>query len=98
MNKNVIDVYNQALNIVLEDFDLKVEKMFLSNETECVHARTALLKSLTDLGLSDKDIAECTKKMRRCSVCKVRNKYDDKTAPWTVKLCIEHIKKIKANY
>ena len=91
MNKNVIQLYNQALNIVLDDYGLTEDVMFGKNDTDCVHARTALLKSLTDLGLSDKDIAECTKKMRRCSVCKIRNKYDDRTAPWDVKMCIKHI-------
>lgn len=96
MNKNVTEIYNRALNVVLEEYDLTAERMFGYNGEECVQARMALLEALVEEGLSDKEIAECTR-MRRCTVCKIRNKYDDKTAPWTVKICIEHIKKKKAN-
>ena len=96
MNKNVTELYNKALAVVLDEYGLTEEKMFASNEVDCVQARMALLEALIEEGFSDKDIADCTK-MRRCTICKIRNKYDDKTAPWTVKLCIEHIKKMKQN-
>lgn len=97
MNKNVIEIYNKALAVVLDDFGLTKEKMFGSNEPDCVNARISLIVSLHDEKLTDKEIAECTHKMRRCSVCLIRNHYNDKTAHWEVKMCIEHIKKMRQN-
>lgn len=98
MNKNVIEIYNQALKVVLEDYDIAEEKMFTSNEPDCVGARVALIVALHDEGLTDKEIAECTHKMRRCSVCLIRNRYAPTSAHWEVKMCIEHIKKMRKNY
>jgi hypothetical protein len=95
MNKNVTELYEKALAIVIDEYGLTVEKLFGSNDGDCVQARMALLIALTKEGLTDKEIAECIH-MRRCTVCKIRNKYDDRTAPWTVKICIEHIKKMCA--
>ena len=95
MNKNAKEVYDRVLAVVLDDFGLTAEKMFNSNEPDCVNARASLIISLRDEGLSDKEIADCTQKMRRCSVCLIRNRYSDKTAHWEVKMCIERIKKLK---
>lgn len=92
MNKDVINIYEKILSKVLEDFGITEQLLFGSNDAECVQARQALIVGLADRGLSDKEIAECTRKMRRCSVCRVRNKYDDRTAPWTVRMCIERIR------
>ena len=91
MNKNVIELYEKALKVVLDDYGLSTEELFRSNDAECVQARMSLVVYLHRRGLSDKEIAECTQKMRRCSVCKIRNHYDDARAPWTVKRCLEHI-------
>ena len=93
MNKNIQKIYDQALAVVLDEFGMTAEYMFTHNTTECVQARMSLLEALIEEGLTDQDIAELTH-MRRCSICKIRNKFDDKRAPWTVKMCIEHIKKI----
>ena len=95
MNKNAKEIYDRVLAVVLDDFGLTKERMFSTNEPDSVNARASLIISLRDEGLSDKEIAECTQKMRRCSVCIIRNKYSDKTAHWEVKMCIEHIKKLK---
>ncbi len=95
MNKNVVELYSKVLAEVLNEYELEEAVMFASNAEECVQARQSLIVGLADKGLSDKEIAECTKKMRRCSVCKIRNKYDDRSAPWTVQRCIERIKGIK---
>lgn len=92
MNKNIIILYEDVLRKVLDEFGISQKEMFYSNEAECVQARMALIVALTDIGLSDKEIAECTKKMRRCSICKIRNRYRDADAPWTVKMCIDKIK------
>ena len=97
MNKNAKEIYDKVLAVVLDDFGLTAEKMFGSNELDCVNARMSLIVSLRAAGLTDKEIAECTQKMRRCSVCLIRNRYSDKTANWEVKMCIEHIKKMKAD-
>lgn len=94
MNKNVTELYNKVLAEVLSEYELDEAVMFASNAEECVQARQALIIGASRLGLSDKEIAECTKTMRRCSVCIIRNKYNDGTAPWTVKLCLEKIKQI----
>ena len=91
MNKNVIELYEKVLNVVLDDYQLTAGELFHSNDAECVQARMVLVVSLNKKGLSDKEIAECTQKMRRCSVCKIRNHYDDARAPWTVRRCLEHI-------
>lgn len=91
MNKNVIELYEKTLKVVLEDYGLSVSELFNSNDLERVQARMTLVVSLHRRGLSDKEIADCTQKMRRCSVCKIRNHYDDDHAPWTVKRCLEHI-------
>ena len=93
MNKNIQKIYGQALAVVLDEFGMTAEYMFTHNTTECVQARMSLLEALIEEGLTDQDIAELTH-MRRCSICKIRNRFDDKRAPWTVKMCIEHIKKI----
>lgn len=95
MNKDVIIIYDKVLAEVLEQFGISEQLLFNSNEAECVQARMALIVSLHDSGLSDKEIAECTRKMRRCSVCCIRNRYKDATAPWTVKMCIERIRNNK---
>lgn len=91
MNKNVIELYGKALRVVLEEYGITEEVLFRSNDAEVVQARVALVVYLHRKGVSDKEIAECTNKMRRCSICKIRNHYDDRSAPWTVKRCIEHI-------
>lgn len=95
MNKNAKEIYDRVLAVVLDDFGLTEAKMFGTNEPDSVNARASLIISLRDAGLRDKEIAECTQKMRRCSVCIIRNKYNDKTAHWEVKMCIERIKKLK---
>lgn len=95
MNKNAKEIYDKVIAVVLDDFDLTAEKMFSSNEPDSVNARMSLIVSLRDEGLTDREIAELTQKMRRCSVCLIRNRYSDKTANWEVKTCIEHIKRMK---
>lgn len=91
MNKYKIELYGKALAEVLDEFGITEAELFGSNNAECVQARTALVVALSKM-LSDSEIAELTKKMRRCSVCVIRNRYDDRTAPWTVKRCIDAIK------
>lgn len=102
MNKNAKEIYEEVLSIVLDDYGLTISEMFGSNRAECVNARKSLIISLHDEGLSDSEIAELTQKMRRCSICIIRNNYNDKTAHWEVKHCIELVKKMKkkstANY
>lgn len=95
MNKNVIELYNKALAVVLDENGITAEQMFGCNSETCVEARTSLIVGLNRLGVSDKDIAELTHKMRRCSVCKIRNRFNDRTASWTVKMCIDHLNSLK---
>jgi crotonobetainyl-CoA:carnitine CoA-transferase CaiB-like acyl-CoA transferase len=93
MNKYKIELYGRALAEVLDEFGISEAELFRSNNAECVQARTALIVALSKM-LSDGEIAELTKKMRRCSVCVIRNRYDDRTAPWTVRRCIDAIKAV----
>ncbi len=93
MNKNVILIYEKALAVVLDEYGIDEKTLFNTNNEECAQARMALVIALHDEGLADKEIAECTKKMRRCSICRIRNRYDDRTTPWTVKRCIENIRR-----
>ena len=92
MNKEKIELYNKVLAQVLEDFELDEAKLFSSNKAECVQARVVLVQSLATR-LSDDDIAACTHKMRRCSVCAIRNKYREECADWSVRHCIERLRK-----
>ncbi|MBO7193730.1 MAG: hypothetical protein J6V47_05535 [Bacteroidaceae bacterium] len=92
MNKEKQQVYNEVLAGVLDRFGLTEERMFRCNCSECVEARTSLVMTLTGMGFSDRDIAELTNKMRRCSVCLIRNKYIEENAPWTVRHCIDALK------
>lgn len=92
MNKEKQQVYNEVLAEVLDRFGLTAERMFKCNCAECVEARTSLVITLHDMGFSDSDIAELTQKMRRCSVCLIRNRYSEANAPWTVRHCINAIK------
>ena len=92
MDKEKQQVYNEVLAEVLDKFELTEERMFKCNCTECVEARTSLVMTLSRLKFSDSDIAELTQKMRRCSICLIRNRYSDANAPWTVRHCIEAIK------
>lgn len=92
MNKNVTELYNKALAVVLDEYGLTEEKMFASNEVDCVQARKALIIGLINRGLTDQQIADCTHKLRRCAICKIRNKFAPLTEKWDVKMCIEHIK------
>ena len=92
MNKNVTELYNRALAVVLDEYGLTAERMFASNNAECVSARRALIMALVDRGLTDQQIADCTNKLRRCAVCKIRNKFTPLTEKWDVKMCIAHIK------
>lgn len=96
MNKKAREIYEDVLTIILDEFGLTVGEMFGTNRSECVSARQSLIIALHDEGLSDKEIAELTQKMRRCSVCYVRNRYNEITAHWEVKHCIEHIKKVRS--
>ena len=89
MNKEKQQVYNEVLAEVLDRFGLSEERMFKCNCAECVEARSALVMTLNGLGFSDHDIAELTQKMRRCSVCLIRNRYNEANAPWTVRHCID---------
>lgn len=93
MNKDVEMIYQKSLMAVLEKFDIDEKTLFSSNDAECVQARTALVISLNKKGLSDKEIADCTHKMRRCSICKIRNKFDVGHAAWTVRMCLDHLLK-----
>ena len=93
MNKEKQQVYNEVLAEVLDRFGLTEERMFKCNCAECVEARTSLVITLHSRGLSDGDIAELTQKMRRCSVCLIRNRYNEANAPWTVRNCIDALKK-----
>jgi hypothetical protein len=92
MNKEKQQVYNEVLAEVLDRFGLTEERMFKCNCTECVEARTSLVMTLHRLKFSDGDIAELTQKMRRCSICLIRNRYSETNAPWTVRHCIEALK------
>lgn len=92
MNKEKQQVYNEVLAEVLDRFGLTEERMFKYNCAECVEARTSLVMTLNGLGFSDHDIAELTQKMRRCSVCLIRNRYNEANAPWTVRHCIDALK------
>ena len=92
MNTEKQQVYNEVLAEVLDRFGLTEERMFKCNCAECVEARTSLVMMLNSMGFSDHDIAELTQKMRRCSVCMIRNRYNEANAPWTVRHCIEAIK------
>lgn len=56
MNKNMIELYGQALKKVLEEYGITEVEMFNSNNDECVEARSALIVALSDMGMSDKDI------------------------------------------
>ncbi len=91
MNKEKVEIYNKVLARVLDDFGLNREKLFTCNESESVQARKALVVGLAKKGLADKDIAELTHKLRRCSVCAIRNKYRDESAEWTVRHCLERL-------
>lgn len=92
MNKEKIEIYNRVLARVIDDFGITEEKLFTCNESECVQARKALIVGLARKGLTDKDVAELTHKLRRCSVCAIRNKYRDESAEWTVRHCLERLK------
>lgn len=92
MNKEKQQVYNEVLAGVLDRFGLTEERMFKCNCAECVEARTSLVMTLNSMGFSDHDIAELTQKMRRCSVCMIRNRYNEANAPWTVLHCIDALK------
>lgn len=92
MNKEKQQVYNEVLAEVLDRFGLTQERMFKCNCAECVEARTSLVMTLHRLKFSDSDIAELTQKMRRCSICLIRNRYSEANAPWTVRHCIDAIK------
>ena len=93
MVKDKFNIYAEVLGRILEDFGISEEALFRSNEADCVQARQALVVVLAKKGLSDKDIAVLTHKLRRCSVCYIRNHYDDGRANWTVKKCIEMLTK-----
>jgi hypothetical protein len=95
MNKEKQQVYNEVLAEVLDRFGLTEERMFKCNCAECVEARTSLVMTLNSMGFSDHDIAELTQKMRRCSVCLIRNRYNEANAPWTVRHCIEYLRSRK---
>ena len=94
MNKNVTELYNKVLAVVLNEYEITAEELFHSNNSECVQAREVLIVTLNKKGLSDKEIAECTQKMRRCSVCKIHNRFNPGNAPWSVKICLEHLKSL----
>lgn len=91
MNKEKCAIYSKVLAMVLDDFGVEEQALFSRNEQDCVQARKALVIALSRRGLSDKDIAELTQKMRRCSVCAIRNRYREESAEWTVRHCLEKI-------
>ena len=92
MNKEKQQMYNEVLAEVLDRFGLTEERMFKCNCAECVEARISLVMTLNRLKFSDSEIAELTHKMRRCSVCAIRNKYVEANAPWTVRHCIDALR------
>ena len=92
MYKEKIFIYKRVLAVVIEEFEISEQPLYNSNESDCVQARTALVVGLARRGLSDKDIAELTGKMRRSSVCAIRNRYRDDTAEWSVRHCLDRLK------
>lgn len=87
--KHKRELYARVLAEVLDTFGITEEVLFSSNREASVQGRMALVRSLSPF-LSDSEIAELTP-LRRCSVCAVRNKYNDKTATWSVRKCVEFL-------
>ena len=97
MNKNVTIVYERVLNVVLDDFDVEVQKMLHSNELECVQARTVLYVSLHEKGFSDTEIAQCCGVCRE-SVNRTRNRFIEfveiqkNKVPWLMQISLDKIR------
>lgn len=88
MNKNVVEMYERALKVVLDEYGLTEDELFHTNRLDAVHARTALILPLSKR-MCDSDIALCTH-MKRNSVCGVRNKHRGANA-WDVCRCIDDV-------
>lgn len=54
------DLYCTVLSIVCRVTDLEENEIFCSNKEECVDARSLLIKTLIDNGITEKEIVRLT--------------------------------------
>lgn len=87
------ELYNRALAEVLETFGVTEEELFSLNKESCIEGRMALVRYLSQY-MSDSDIALLTP-LRRCSICAIKNRYSDASAPWSVRRCVEILNRME---
>lgn len=74
---------------MLEEFDISENDLFSCNCETCVHARMVLIGSLAKY-LTDGELAEVTN-MRKCTICKIKQRYAPECATWSVNVCAKKI-------
>lgn len=87
------ELYNRALAEVLDTFGITEEELFSSNKESSIQGRMTLVRYLSQY-MSDSDIALLTP-LRRCSICAIKNRYSNASAPWCVRRCVEILNKLE---
>lgn len=85
------ELFEDVLEKVCELTELSVEKVCNSNLEECVDARYILIKLLSDIGLTDMEIAETTGFTRQC-VNYAKNHFRERLKKWSVRVVYSELK------
>ena len=85
------DLFNEVLGKVCELTELSVEKVCKSNLEECVDARYILIKLLSDIGLTDIEIAEMSGFTRQC-INFAKNHFNLRLKKWSVRTIYKELK------
>jgi hypothetical protein len=85
------ELFNEVFGNVCRSLELDRESVMHSNKEECVDARYILIKLLSDIGLTDIEIAETTGFTRQC-VNYAKNHFRERLKKWSVRMVYSELK------
>lgn len=90
------DLYCTVLSIVCRGTDLEENEIFCSNKEECVDARSLLIKTLIDNGITEKEIVRLTG-LSRQRVNSLKNNFKYRIGKWSITNDLQRINKYLTN-
>lgn len=90
------DLYCTVLSIVCRVTDLEENEIFCSNKEECVDARSLLIKTLIDNGITEKEIIRLTG-LSQQRVNSLKNNFKYRIGKWSITNDLQRINKYLTN-
>lgn len=90
------DLYQEILDIVCRVTGIGYDEIFSSNKEQCVDARSLLINTLIDKGLTEREIVYLTK-MSQQRVNKLKNNFKYRIGKWSVTNNLQLINKYLTN-